>query len=84
MHSRHIASRTPAYAGLSCAVDVAHLTPSSGKIDWAPGQEAKVFGAISEEVKAAANRLGIPIIWGGDWHSFKDWGHFELPWAKYP
>ena len=50
----------------------------------APGREAEVFGQIAEQVKEAVSSLSIPIIWGGSWLTFKDWGHFELPWDKYP
>ena len=35
-------------------------------------------------VKQAAAELGIPIEWGGDWRTFKDGPHWQLPWAKYP
>ena len=35
-------------------------------------------------MKASADALGIDIEWGGDWESFKDWGHFQLPWDEYP
>lgn len=92
MHSRHLPSKTPAYEGLACAVDVAHLTPESGKIDWAPGHEAKVFGAIAVNVLIAARQLGLHVVWGGSWAEdtvvqaghFHDWGHMELPWKLYP
>jgi len=26
----------------------------------------------------------VPIEWGGDWKTFKDGPHFQLPHAKYP
>lgn len=42
------------------------------------------YKALSEVVKAAAEQLGIPIEWGGDWVSFKDGPHFQLPFASYP
>lgn len=92
MHSRHLPSTTPAYRGLSCAVDIAHLTPASGKIDWAPGHEASVFGAIAGSVLYTAKLLGVHVEWGGSWNEttlvqaghFHDWGHFQLPWVKYP
>lgn len=79
MHSRHL----PDHRGLSAAVDLAAVD-GQGHIDWAAGKETQVYGAIAAKVKHAATTLGIPIEWGGDWHSFKDWGHFELPWALYP
>lgn len=79
MHSRHLANK----AGVSCAVDVAALNPD-GTINWAKGNELRVYGHIAVEVKAAAARLNTPIEWGGDWKSFKDWGHFQLPWKEFP
>jgi peptidoglycan L-alanyl-D-glutamate endopeptidase CwlK len=92
LHSRHLASKTPAYAGLSCAVDVAHLTPATRVIDWAPGHEQMVFSAIATNVIFAAKQLGIPVEWGGSWAEntevqaghFHDFGHFQLPWSVYP
>ena len=87
LHSRHL----PNHAGVACAVDVAHVL--GGKIDFAPGHEAYVFGAIAVQVLAAAHQLQIPLQWGGAdvgaWipgviSHFHDWGHFQLPWAQYP
>lgn len=79
MHSRHL----PNAHGLACAVDLAALN-KDGTINWAKGDEARVYGHLAIEMKAAAARLSVPIEWGGDWVSFKDWGHFQLPWEKYP
>lgn len=78
MHSRHLPNKD----GLSCAVDVAALI--GGKLSFAPGHEAEVFGKIATQIKRAASSLLIPIDWGGDWLKFKDWGHWELPWHQYP
>ena len=78
MHSRHL----PDAHGYACAVDVAALT--GGKVDFAPGHEAIVFGHIWRQIHAVADALGIPVEWGGDWKTFKDWGHVQLPWAAYP
>jgi peptidoglycan L-alanyl-D-glutamate endopeptidase CwlK len=33
---------------------------------------------IGQHIKQVANNLQIKIIWGGDWQSLKDYGHFEL------
>lgn len=95
LHSRHLPQyryrNTANLDGLSCAVDVAHL--ALGKINWAPGHEEAVFGAIAAQVKRAAASMRIPIEWGGDavgaWapgviSHFRDWGHFQLPWTEYP
>lgn len=35
-------------------------------------------------VKAAAADVRVPIEWGGDWKSFIDTPHFQLPAAQYP
>lgn len=86
MHSRHLPDKHYATAadpdGLSCAVDVAALV--GGQVSFAPGHEQAVFGEIAAQVKDAAEALKIPVEWGGDWVTFKDWGHFQLPWAQYP
>lgn len=76
MHSRHLPQA--GQHGLACAVDLAALT--NGHINWTD----IAYPAIAAQVKAAALALHIPIQWGGDWKSFKDWGHFELPWKDYP
>ena len=76
MHSRHLPDAN--YGGKACAIDVAALT--DGEVDWNP----LLYTAIADAMKAAANELDIPIEWGGDWVSFKDLGHFQLPWAQYP
>lgn len=84
MHSRHL----PDCKGFAAAVDVAAVI--DGKLSFAKGNEAAVFGAIIAQVRAAATALNIPIEWGGDWKvnaqgkPFTDWGHIQLPWASYP
>jgi hypothetical protein len=35
-------------------------------------------------IKKAAADLDVPIEWGGDWTSFVDTPHFQLPWKFYP
>ena len=51
-----------------------------GKIswDWPP------FYTIAATMKAAAAENNVPIVWGGDWVTFKDGPHFELDRRKYP
>lgn len=36
------------------------------------------FHRMAEAIKKAAAELNIPIVWGGDWKSIKDYPHFEL------
>jgi peptidoglycan L-alanyl-D-glutamate endopeptidase CwlK len=75
MHSRHL----PNASGLACAVDVGVYV--NGGVVWEP---ITLYVALSQVFKQAAKDLGVPIEWGGDWESFKDWGHYQLPWAEYP
>lgn len=35
---------------------------------------------IATAMKEAAQQLGIKVEWGGDWNSFKDGPHWQLPW----
>lgn len=73
-HSRHL----PNADGWGCAIDVAALV--SGHVAWNPA----LYKPLAEAFKIAAHNLNIPIEWGGDWKTFKDLGHFQLPWATYP
>ena len=45
-------------------------------LDW---EDIAAFKAMGEAIKSAARRVGVKISWGGDWKSFKDYPHFELP-----
>ena len=42
------------------------------------------YQKISDAMKEAGRELGIPVEWGGDWKTFKDGPHFQLPWKEYP
>jgi peptidoglycan L-alanyl-D-glutamate endopeptidase CwlK len=74
MNSRHI----PGKDGLSKAVDLAALQGGAITWDWA------YYHKIAAAMKQAAKELGVSIEWGGDWKTFKDGPHFQLPHAKYP
>lgn len=75
LHSRHLPNRQ----GLGCAVDLAAWV--DGTVVYTP---LALYDEIAEAMKAAAASLDIPLEWGGDWKTFKDYGHFQLPWAMYP
>lgn len=62
MNSRHITGH---------AVDLGAWV---GAIRW----DWPLYYRIAEAMKAAASELGVSIVWGGDWKSFKDGPHFEL------
>jgi len=50
-------------------------------IDW---NNLDRFRSLAAVVKAKAKALGIPIAWGGDWTSIKDFPHYELdPWRSF-
>lgn len=69
MRSRHLTGH---------AVDLVALV--DGKVSW----HWPLYERIAEAMKQAAHELHIPLEWGGDWTSFKDGPHFQLPWKQYP
>ncbi|WP_454676501.1 M15 family metallopeptidase [Achromobacter marplatensis] len=70
MNSYHL----PQADGLGHAVDLAPLV--RGVIPWSDWQ---AFADLAGVVKACAAELGVPVEWGGDWKSFKDGPHFQIP-----
>lgn len=60
------------------AVDIAAIV--GGKLTW----DYAEYERLAVIIKAAAAELGIPVEWGGDWKTFRDGVHFQLPWNKYP
>lgn len=69
LNSRHLTGH---------AIDVAAFI--AGKLTW----EFRHYVEISRAFKAASAELNIPIVWGGDWKTFKDGVHFELDRRAYP
>lgn len=69
MNSRHLTGH---------AVDLAPVV--DGKVSW----DWPLYHRIAKAVKQAAKELGVPVEWGGDWKSFKDGPHWQLPWKRYP
>lgn len=85
MNSRHLPkSATGLQAPVSHAVDLAPLVDLDGDGDIELSWNAKDFRPIAAAMKAAAQREGVPITWGGDWASFRDMPHFELDRRAYP
>lgn len=60
------------------AVDLAPLVDGKVRWDW------PLFYDLAAAMKAAAAELNLPLEWGGDWKSFKDGPHFQLPWKTHP
>lgn len=69
MRSRHLTGH---------AVDLGAMVGGTVRWDW------PLYHKIAAAMKAAAAELNIPLTWGGDWRTFKDGPHFELPWPAYP
>lgn len=69
LNSRHLTGH---------AVDLGAYVAGSIRWDW------PLYYRIADAMKAAAEELGTPLTWGGDWETFPDGPHFELPWDAYP
>jgi len=60
------------------AVDLGAYVAGSVRWDW------PLYHKLAVAVKQAAAELQVPIEWGGDWTTFKDGPHWQLPWKEYP
>lgn len=69
MRSRHLTGH---------AVDLGAMVGGEVRWDW------PLYDQIALAVKEAARLTGTPLEWGGDWETFKDGPHWQLPWAEYP
>ena len=72
MKSRHIIAKN----GFSHAIDIVII--EGGQPKWNASAD------VARVMKRAARELSIPLEWGGDWTSFKDTPHYQLPWRQYP
>lgn len=73
-------------AGKSKTMNSRHITGHAVDlcpypVDW---NDHSKFEAIAEAMKAAAEDLGIPLEWGGDWKGGWDKPHYQLPHKDYP
>ena len=75
-------------AGKSRTKNSRHLTGHAVDIAaWAKGQicwDLAYYETIADAFKTAASELNVPIEWGGDWKTFRDGPHFQLPRTEYP
>jgi peptidoglycan L-alanyl-D-glutamate endopeptidase CwlK len=69
MNSRHLDGH---------AVDLAPLVNGQPSWDW------PLYDQFAVHMKGAGNMCGVPLEWGGDWKTFKDGPHWQLPWDAYP
>lgn len=70
LNSRHLTGH---------AVDIAPID-GKGQVSW----DWPLYHKLAPVVKQAAKELGTPIEWGGDWKSFKDGPHWQLPFSQFP
>lgn len=76
--SRTMRSRHLPHPVFSHAVDAAPVI--NGQVSW----DWPLYRRLAPVIKEAARLENVPIEWGGDWRSFKDGPHWQLPWAQYP
>lgn len=69
MRSRHLTGH---------AVDLGAYVGGKVRWDW------PLYYKIAAAMKTAAAAENVKIEWGGDWKTFKDGPHFQLPWKEYP
>lgn len=75
MRSRHLTGH---------AVDLAPLIDTDGDGDREVSWNWADFRPLARAVKLAAEQVGVPVEWGGDWKGFPDGPHWQLPWEVYP
>jgi peptidoglycan LD-endopeptidase CwlK len=77
MNSRHLTGH---------AVDLAPYFDGNGdgKVDGGDMWHWPLYHQLAPIIKEAAKQEGVQIEWGGDWRSFKDGPHWQLPWSAYP
>lgn len=68
MRSRHLTGH---------AVDLGAYVAGQVRWDW------PLYYKIADAMKLAAKKEGVNIEWGGDWKSFKDGPHYQLPRDEY-
>lgn len=68
MKSRHLSGH---------AVDLAAWLDGGVRWDWS------LYDVLNAAMQKAGAELGVPLEWGGDWHTFKDGCHWQLSWKDY-
>ena len=69
LNSRHLTGH---------AFDIAAVL--DGRVSW----DWPLYSKLADVIKESAALLSIPIVWGGDWKSFRDGPHFELDRKHFP
>ena len=75
-------------AGATTTLNSRHLTGHAVDLGaWVDGEvrwDWPLYTQIANAMKLAALEEDVLIEWGGDWKTFKDGPHFQLPWKAYP
>ncbi|PHR60819.1 MAG: hypothetical protein COA47_06315 [Robiginitomaculum sp.] len=74
-------------SGASSTLNSRHLTGHavdlgawvSGGIRW----DWPLYHQIASAMQQAAAQHDLKLEWGGDWETFPDGPHFQLPWSEY-
>lgn len=69
LNSRHLTGH---------AIDIAPLINGTVRWDW------PLYNRLAKTIKKAAKEVGVTVEWGGDWKTFKDGPHWQLPFKGYP
>jgi peptidoglycan L-alanyl-D-glutamate endopeptidase CwlK len=80
LKSRHLIGKD----GKGHAVDLAPVVDTDGDGDKEVSWAWPDYYTMAPIIKRVAKKHGIRIGWGGDWRTFKDGPHFQLPKSKYP
>lgn len=77
LNSRHITGHAvDLYAWVDLNLD--------GKVVFSEMVNPRLMREIAAAIKEVAVKENVPIVWGGDWRTFKDMPHFELDRRYYP
>jgi len=77
LNSRHLTGH---------AVDIVPIVDrdKDGDVDAKDMFHWPLYHKLAPTIKRAASDLKIPIEWGGDWRTFRDGPHWQLPFRSYP
>ena len=71
-------------SGASKTMNSRHITGHAVDLaPWPISWDWARFYPIADAMKQAAKDVGVEIEWGGDWKSFKDGPHWQLPRSDY-
>jgi len=76
LNSRHLTGHA---VDLAPWIDDGDGRPENGEVRW----DWPLFTPIANAMKRAADEMGVKLVWGGDWRTFRDAPHFELDRRQY-